>query len=475
MLALAGACLVALNEWKVLNSLSAGFYDYGLIRSMIANTAAGDPVLFRPADRLVSHLGTHFTPLLFGLVAAARVVSSQQLYGYAMAAAWYAAVLVFAVWAGRASRDPWIGMAAGAMAFFNVSMRRIFYSGHYEHLEILFVLLAVWAFTERRWAWFVVALTLDCLVREDAAVYAVALCAGLWITSRDRTGLRVAAVAGAGALAYFLLAWLWWMPHFRTVGPQNPAAILDERWGSGGSLAAVAMEWARHPVTTLRAVFNHRLLRLVAGFGLIPLLAPRFFTVACLPVIALFSLSRLPDYALFRYYNAAAFLGTLLAATVLGLIRWRLSFHGAPWLRRSVTIAVLGVGLVVGSRERINPNLQRDLWGFGFTAADEPFPVGDQDRALVKALREFPYQGRSAAASFRVISQIPSRPNVWYLTRWQDVNPDLIFVDPVRDGDIIRREMHVASVDVLYSSFRRAGYVRRPPVEGCEVFEKVHH
>lgn len=469
-LVVGGGYLAGLNEWKFIHSMAAGFYDYGLIQSMVANTAAGDPVPMRPADRAVSHLGTHFTPLLFLLSAARWVLPFQHLTGYVMAMAWYAAVLVFACWAGRATGDPWLGMMAGIAFFFNVFMRRVFYSGHYEQLEIFFELLAVWAYTEKRWRTFVFAVALTCLVREDAALYAAIVCAGLWFVRSDRTGRRVLIGAGAGALVYFVLVWSWAMPHFHTAGPSNPSVMLEDRWGSG-SLMGVVARTVRKPVRFIHALVNHRTFRLVAGFGFFPLLVPKFFVVGCVPLVALLSLSQQPDYAQFRYYNAALFLGPLAAAAVMGLARARGRLPASPW-QRPIIVALLLLGLAVGSRERINPNLQRDLWGFGLSPGGAPFPVTDRERMLSRALREYPYAGRSVAASFRVFPQVPSRPNVWYLTRWRDVHPDLILVDPALDGETIRFELGLPSLDPLYRAFRQAGYRRLSPLVGCEVFDR---
>lgn len=468
--AVAGAAIVLLNAWKILHSGSVAFHDYGKITSMIMNTAMGDPVPMRPADAADSHLGVHFHPLLYAFVLVAKVLPWQNLWWYAVALAWFGAVTAFTVLIARVTGRATLGVAGGVLLFLNVYMRRALLGPHYEHLQVLFVLLAATAFLRGRWAAYGVMLALACAVREDAALYAAGFSLGLaWHAAPGSPSRRAGLLGASVAAAYFLLAWYAVMPAFQPPDALIPRGkLLAERWRGGETLAAVILHHLVHPGETAASLWTHRTLRLLLAFGALPLLVPRFFLVACLPPVLVLSMSIDPAQRGFRWYTSTVFLGPWAVGAALGLGRL-LDRRKLPARGRTAAVTAVAVAAALAG---VWPRAEEAYWGFGLLPGSEPFAVTGRGRAVARLLRDYPYAGRSVAASPTTFPHIASRPNVWYISRWEAVRPDLVVFDERRDDRAFQFEFPGSSAASLRRDLARAGYRREELHDGCYVYTR---
>ena len=468
-----GAALTGLNAYKNVFGFGASFHDFGVIESAIQNTALGDPVPLRPADREVSHLATHFHLVLWPVAWLNRVIPDPHLYAWLAAATWFGVMLATGRLVFAVTGDLALAALAGTALFFNVYSRRLFFSGHYEHVQGLFGILAALAWSRRRPRAMAGWLLTACTVREDAALFAACLGAGLASESRDKS-LRVAGVVAAlGALGWFGVVWLGIMPALgsATAGPGR-VELMAGGWGGDGSLAGAVTFLLGHPGRILRAIFSNRVGLLLAGFGFMPLLAPRFFLLACLPPILVQALSAHPAYAQFRYHTSSAFLGALAVGMALGLARLRTAKLVPPRTRRLAPFAAAVLALAVGGWNRPDPRFQKDCWRFGLTLAGEPNPVDARARAVHAVLYEWPWGGHSVAAGMRTLQHLPPALNHWWFGEWQSRRAEWVVLDEIYEGPVMVFLTGSKTFARLSTQVESAGYRRHEPVPGLLIFER---
>ena len=473
-LAVVAAGLAFLNVYKELYSMSAGYADYGLVRYMIQATAHRNPVPFYSLEDHQSHFGRHYYPYLFPVSWLSRIIPAEHLYAWLMTGLLVGAVLGLAVLVRRVTASTTMAVLAGAALLTNVYFRRLLFSLHMEGLQVVCEILAFLAWRARRRWLFVGCLAAALTAREDAPLFVAGL--ALWLLVADARD-RKDRIAAGGVLvlagAYFAAVYFWIMPAYRPAGSSDlQAAMLMDRWGRGASLREVASNLLARPGDIFHALVNWHTLKLFVGFGLLPLVRPLYAVLVCAPPILMLSLSRLPDYRLFRWYNAALFLGLLAVGVAVGLERILSYKRWASARRRAVARACLLGALVLGAVEPPARRYWLDLWWYGTTLAGRPFPVTDRTWGVITALRSYPWENRSVAAGMYTLPQLPYIPRLSYIRDWRTAHPDLIVYDAATESRITPPDAGCADGPAFERALARAGYFRFELSGGCAIWER---
>jgi hypothetical protein len=476
-LILLGAIVVILNFWKYLYSMNAGLHDYGRIEHFVLTTAYGDPVPMKNPEDGSSHLGIHFHLVLFLVSALNSVLPWDHLYGLAMALCWYGAVIGLGVLVHRLTGrlDLAILMATGF--FFNMYMRRLLFSGHYEHIQAGCEIMAAIAAVRGSWPAFAAWILVGATVREDVPLYLLGFIAYQAVTSRTVRGRKASIAVGIACLVYFAVAMKLLMPW---VGGMKHAVLLQANWGRGDSIRAVLLNLLSHPKDLLGAFVNKETYHVLQSLLFLPLLVPYRFLVYCVGPITVMGLTTNPFYRGFYYYASAPFIGLCAIAAAFGVARlcqWR-HHRLARWL---LVVNIL-MSLNMCWRDRLAEGRPKPHWPYGLTLAAQPFPVTARARRVVEAVHTYPSAGRIVAADFYTFTHVPFSRERWFLNpaNLRERKPDLVFLDEVNGiGETLilsqmsslaslRRLLAIAGYDRHELTDKCFVYVRRTPTENAK-------
>jgi uncharacterized membrane protein len=387
---------IALTQW-----LSGRWYlaDVGNIHYCLVNTLAGR-FMHSPLTG-GNHFAWHFTPflLLLAPVVGLSAYPVPLVTGYVMALSLCPLPIYYM------ARERGLGVApavaCGYLFLANHFTGSLQLANHFEVWYVLFALCALAAFGgAARWFWSAVALAL--MVKEDAAVWLLALAVWMWLTMRG-----VAVRGRAARLAGVCVAY----------GVVAAAAMALAAVGQPGDIrdyAERAAGWAlsREGLSALGL--------LVASFGLLPLAGGReaLLLLAPVPVV----LVGFPFMRNLLYYYSYPFLPFLALATVSGAAaaaRW-LERHGWP---RGRTMGALAVYMgVVGTLQLALPT-RTD----GYRRV--PFEVTSRDRYRLEVARErLPREG-PAVLQFGLWGVTPTRADARPLTAEPPAPEAWVFLD----------------------------------------------
>ncbi len=227
-------------------------------------------------------------------------------------------------------------LAAGlTVAYFGnpFLMRGLLYDFHLEMALPALFLTGLWLVeVTPRPAGGVAVLSLAMLVKEDVPIYVAAVALYFLLQGRRRVGLTLGVIAllyGAGVA----------LVGFPALFRGEPPFALSAWSAYGATVPEILGYFATHPGTALAMFWSRSLLRLLATFGLLPLLAP----AALLPAMpALFiSLSGSPGQRELSAYYAAPLLPFLAWASVRALQRIRGWTARRPWVLPGLILLLL--------------------------------------------------------------------------------------------------------------------------------------
>ncbi len=211
---------------------------------------------------------------------------------------------------------------------------------HAAPLAAPLILWALWSVEKGRWGQFVAAGLLTASVKEEIALLAALL--GLWAAWRGwrlarsgalaRSSIRGGVIAGALVCA---LSLAWFGVATFAIVPAHAAAVYGvaesgyfARYGAlGDSPADILVSLFSRPLLVWQILSEparlNYLWELVAGFGLLPLLAPEVLALV-LPVLAANALSAYPAQYYGEFHYSAPLIPYVATAGAIGLGRlWR--------------------------------------------------------------------------------------------------------------------------------------------------------
>jgi len=275
---------------------------------------------------------------------------------------------------------------------------------HPDVLEVPLALFAIYFMTRRRWTPFLVSVVLLLLVKEDVALLTFAL--GLYVARRyDK---RIGVITAAFSALYFVAAVWVILPAF------NGQGSLDAWRVPYGGVGGLLRRTVTHPWDVIALALGEDkrwyLWQLLAGFGLLSLLAPSALLLATGP-LASNLLSRFSYQYHLQYHYTTLILPVLVFAAVLGAARLR------GRLRVGAVAVMLAASLLTG-------------WMWGPTPlARHPVQLGDARAAhvgpILAILHRIPANA-SVAAHYSFVTHLDHRreiyefPTPWYAQNWGD-------------------------------------------------------
>ena len=282
-------------------------------------------------------LGEHFHPILMLLAPAYWIIARPETLLVLQAAIVALSLVPVFHYADTRLGRPAALMLTVAYGLFWGIQRLIAFDFHELAFAPLFIASAILAVDRRRFTWAWVSVGMLLLVKEDQALFVIAL--GLLMTIRRDTRAHGAAMAGAGLL--------WFLFFVQVVMPKLAGSsqyVFAGTYGAfGGSLPEVGWTVLTRPGDIASALFvpAEKLRTLVLWFGpwlLLPLASP--LALLTLPLILERFLSASPNHWGAAFHYSAPMAPILAMAAADGLARVQAgTWTGGNRGRRTVTAA----------------------------------------------------------------------------------------------------------------------------------------
>ncbi len=433
-------------------SFHSNAWDLGLITQVIWNTSRGE--WFEFSFRAISFAGDHWQPSLVALVPLIWIGAGVEGLLVAQAVLLAAAVvpLYYSVRPSSA-----VLAATLVCAGYGLSLavaQAVSFDFHMEAIAPVLAFTAVYGLVaKRQWVFIVAALAL-LTMKEDAALFVLAL---VWLAVAFYGWRRKAAIVAGIAVVYAAVVNLWLIPHYRG-DDLNP---LRERYGYlGDSVLEILVNIPLQPGDVAEHLFAGHAFRVVAflllasGFALV--LRPKMLLgIAPLVILPLLSDDRDQNHFDLHYlvvpatYAMCCFV--VLLDTRRDSPRW---LPGAP-VHAAAIAAVMAV--VFAFESPLPPS---------FAAEGDRFDVDHHASVASSFVKEIPEDAIVSAQS-AFVPHLAEREDIFTFPRVLDAQ--YVLIDhfgpkPLDDLD--------AGYDVCLAALPQLGFDRVREEDGIELWEK---
>ena len=469
-LAAAWAGLFAWLSVQRYRGFSTGRFDLGNMVQAVWSTANGNFLDTTDVTGIqFNRLGAHVDPVLALFAPLWMVWSSPEMLLVAQAVIVALGALP-AFWLGRR----WLGddrlAMAGAVAYLMAPgvMHATLFDFHPVTLAAPLLMFCIWAAEEARWVTLGLCATLAVLCQEQVGLLIAALAVWLWFRHPDRR--RAAAILGAGAMAWVVIAFAVILPAFALKGV-NPH--LSRYSSLGDSPGEILLSFVTRPWEVAEIVATPGRIGYVVG-----LLVPTLFLALAAPLLALVALPQLvinlfastgPAQTV-EYHYAVLLVPVLVAAALLGLAnlrarRLRNPLGGLLADGRRMAAAIVGATLVLGVFLGPLP-----LWGWlpgGYGgSAMHAFTVDAHARAVQEAVDMIP-EGVPVSATNEAGSHLSDRERIHLFPKLRDAEY-VLYAEGVRSRAMARDRPTLRPI----GTYKRLQLLRRNETRWELVFER---